>query len=77
MNVLKIRIDEIISSQAIMETLEKGSETRGESKVYNYDDKILHERGALVTIVTQRDSPNRLYSLIIKVYRIKSLYFKD
>ena len=33
-NVLKIRIDEIISSQAIMETLEKGSETRGESKVY-------------------------------------------
>lgn len=44
--------------------------------INNYGNKILHERGALVTIVTQRDSPNHLY-LLVKVYRIKSLYCKD
>ena len=49
MNVLKIEIDGIIRSQAIIEILGKGSETRNESKGYIifYDNKISHERGAL------------------------------
>ena len=73
MNALKINASGIIGSQAIIEILGKGSETRGESKGYiSYDNKILHERGALSTLgVLAKDIVQTCF-IKYKVYEIKN-----